>query len=207
MFNHMGAWSGSYIKNGYTKPKNMTVTVPESLAKNLGMDAYDITFLLGCITEDSSESVEKQLRNLILTLKLEYGDKLADKKAEIERNRKQNKAQLEQMQQEQQEINKQLRDAEQDWYERCWDLAKRLDNGEKIKLNRNSEVHMALLHANIIQCRVFSNRLKLTKPFTQTSMVGVRDSELMMQLRHQKKRVYGMHDFIFRIDGHGHYIF
>jgi hypothetical protein len=204
----MGAWSSSYSQTGYgTEPKNMTVTVPESLAKNLGMDLYDITFLLGCITKDSSESVEKQLRNLILTLKLEHGDKLAKKKAELEREKQRHHALVEQWLKEQEEISTLLREAERDWHARCWDLVTRLNDGEKIKLDRNDEAHMALLHSNIIKCRTFSNRLKLSKPFLEISMVEVRDSSDVSQLRHQRTRIYDVRNFVFGSDRHGHYIF
>jgi hypothetical protein len=181
----------------------MTVTVPESLAEKLGMDAYDITYLLGCINDESSESTLKQLRDLILTLKLEHGDKLADKKSELDRAQELHKAQLELVRQEMSDVGKQLCDAEQKWQEQCWGLIRRLNDGEKIKFDRNDEAHIALLHANIIKCRAFSNNLKLTKPLPQINLAGVRDSEEIKQLRYKKKRVLNMGDFVFGLQQHG----
>lgn len=190
----MGAWSGSVIQT-HSEPKNMKVRLSELFAEKLGMDPYDITFLLGCIDENSSESVEKQLRALILTLKLEYGDQLADKKTEIEREKQRLDEHHEQMLDEIKELREEIRQAEKDWYDKCWNLVEQIQLGEKIKFDKNNEVHLALLHTDIIRHTFFSNRLKLVKPLHQISMAGVRDPDTLVGLRHRKKLATEMLNF------------
>lgn len=173
----MPNWSARYDSVFCDSGHSINFSWDKKLADHLGVDPDDLSFLMSCINSESrSESVEKQLKALILTLKLEYSEKLADKKEKEKRELEHFLQRKKKIQQDVEDSKREYSEAKKNWRDQCWAFLDRIENGEKIKYNHLNEVHRTLKTDGYIDIRFFTKTIKLTKPLQECSNLDVSDS-------------------------------
>ena len=179
----------------YASPPDRKTMVPfdKDVLTKLGISGEDFKFLLSQIDSDASDGIYKQLRDLTLTLKMEYSDQLAEKKQREDAEYNSKQREYEQAKKALAENQKDLSDTQRNWNRSCWQLLSQVDNGERIKIDWDDQVHIRLVESKLLTISIFTKKLKLRKPLDQIAVTDFPPCSLMDE---QRKRIQYITDWV-----------